>query len=209
MTQAKGSKCYEIFIVNLSSHIDEPMLFKAFQHFGRIANIKIQRDLITKESRGIGFIEYCEPKAGFQAINMMSNKKLHGQTIQVYNKSWYKENISDQACVVVQNLAPAVTEHQLKQLFRGCGFIFSVKINKGVYDQLNTASVQFLQKSMALETIEKFNGAEIQGETVQLRLGCKECQVFLKLRADSLEVSHILKNILGDLHATCHISQLI
>lgn len=101
MTQIKGSKCYEIFIVNLSPHIDEPMLFKAFQHFGRISKIKIQRDLITKESRGIGFIEYCDPKTGFKAINMMSNKKLYGQTIQVYNKSWYKENISDNACVVV------------------------------------------------------------------------------------------------------------
>lgn len=65
---------------------------------------------------------------------MMSNKKLHGQVIQVYNKSWYKDNISDQACVMVQNLATSVTELQLKQLFRTHGFIFSVKINKGVYD---------------------------------------------------------------------------
>lgn len=209
MSQAKGSKCYEIFIVNLSAHIDEPMLFKAFQHFGRIAKIKIQRDLITKESRGIGFIEYCEPKAGFKAINMMSNKKLHGQTIQVYNKSWYKENISDQACVVVQNLATSVTEQSLKQIFRDCGFIFSVKINKGVYDQLNTASVQYLQKSMALDAIAKHNNEDIQGEKVLLRLGCKECQVFLKVKADSLEISNLLKKILGDFYPTCHISQLI
>ncbi len=158
MTQIKGSKCYEIFIVNLSPHIDEPMLFKAFQHFGRISKIKIQRDLITKESRGIGFIEYCDPKAGFKAINMMSNKKLYGQTIQVYNKSWYKENISDNACVVVQNLNPLVTEQQLKQLFRPFGFIFSVKITKGVYDQFSSATVQYLKDTMALDAIAKMNG---------------------------------------------------
>lgn len=166
MSQAKGIKCYEIFIVNLSPLIDEPILFKAFQHFGRIAKIKIQRDLITKESRGIGFIEYCESKSGFKAINMMSNKKLFGQTIQVYNKSWYKENISDTACVVVQNLSLKATEMQLKQLFRGCGFIFSVKINKGVYDELNTATVQFLKSENALEAIEKLDKKEVEGELI-------------------------------------------
>ena len=72
---------------------------------------------------------------------MINGKKLFGQTIQVYNKSWYKEHISDNACVVVQNLSSNVTEMQLKQLFRGSGFIFGVKINKGVYDELNTATV--------------------------------------------------------------------
>jgi RNA recognition motif-containing protein len=92
-------------------------------------------------------------------------------------------------------------------LFRSFGFIFSVKINKGVFDQLNTANVQFLKDTMALEAIEKMHGKEIDGEKVHLRLGCKECQVFLKVRADSLEIANLLKKILGDLYETVHVSQ--
>lgn len=49
----------------------------------------------------------------------------------------------------------------------------------------------------------------MQGEKVQLWLGCKECQVFLKVKADSLEISNLLKKILGDFYPTCYISQLI
>jgi len=78
---SKAPKCQEIFIVNLATQVDEAMLFKSFQHFGKIAKIKIQRDLITKESRGVGFIEYCNSQSGFKAIQMMNNKQLYGQTI--------------------------------------------------------------------------------------------------------------------------------
>ncbi len=62
---------------------------------------------------------------------------------------------------------------------------------------------------MALEAIESIHNKEIDGEKVHLRLGCKECQVFLKVRADSIEISNLLKKILGDLYETVYISQLI
>lgn len=90
------------------------MLFKSFQHFGKISKIKIQRDLITKESRGIGFVEYCSPQSGFKAIQMMNHKQIFGQEIQVYNKSWYKENMQDNACLIINNLSSKATEAELK-----------------------------------------------------------------------------------------------
>lgn len=98
---------------------------------------------------------------------------------------------------------------QLKQLFRGCGFIFSVKINKGVYDELNTATVQFLKSENAIEAIEKLDRKEVEGEQIRLRLGCKECQVFLKIKSSHPDVSNILKKILGEHYDTCYISQTI
>lgn len=140
---------------------------------------------------------------------MMNHKQLFGQEIQVYNKSWYKENMHDNACLIISNLAHVTTEAELKAFFKPFGFIFCVKITEGTYDQLNTATIQFMKESMAIESIKKMHGKEINGEKIQLRLGCKECQVFLKVRSSAKENSKILEKILGEFYDSCHIAQQV
>jgi RNA recognition motif-containing protein len=72
----------------------------------------------------------------------------------------------DNACLIISNLAHQTTEAELKALFKPFGFIFCVKITEGTYDQLNTATIQFMKESMAIESIKKMHGKEINGEKI-------------------------------------------
>ena len=61
-----------IFVGNLSREATEDQLQKAFETFGRIASVKIVRDLFSRESKGFAFVEMptrTEAEAAIRALN--------------------------------------------------------------------------------------------------------------------------------------------
>ncbi|OIW18064.1 hypothetical protein TanjilG_19296 [Lupinus angustifolius] len=61
----------------------ETTLQKEFSNFGKIAEVKVVKDVITKRSKGFAFIQYTSQDDAMLALETMDQKVFHGRTICV------------------------------------------------------------------------------------------------------------------------------
>jgi len=72
-----------IYVGNLHFTLDEPEIRAAFESFGPIKEIKLQKDTMTGRSKGFCFIEFENEEAGQTAINTMNGVPIAGREIKV------------------------------------------------------------------------------------------------------------------------------
>lgn len=68
-----------LYIANLSKRVNERDLEDKFERFGKIDNLIVVRDPISKESRGFAFITYERLDDAEEAIKVMHRTKLEGR----------------------------------------------------------------------------------------------------------------------------------
>ncbi len=72
-----------IYVANLSFHVQNEDLQKHFSPYGEVVSVNIIMDKITKRSRGFGFIKMDDTKAAETAIRELNGTTLGNQTIRV------------------------------------------------------------------------------------------------------------------------------
>ncbi|XP_019460064.1 PREDICTED: glycine-rich RNA-binding protein 4, mitochondrial [Lupinus angustifolius] len=73
----------KIVVKNLPYSTGETTLQKEFSNFGKIAEVKVVKDVITKRSKGFAFIQYTSQDDAMLALETMDQKVFHGRTICV------------------------------------------------------------------------------------------------------------------------------
>lgn len=73
---------YALFLGDLSIFCTEKDIEEAFQQFGEIVNIRIQRSKETSRALSYGFIEYSCETAAVSAMNEMNGYVLKGRPLR-------------------------------------------------------------------------------------------------------------------------------
>ncbi|KAL1332952.1 hypothetical protein HN51_061717 [Arachis hypogaea] len=73
----------KILVKNLPYTTGETTLQKEFSNFGKIAEVKVAKDVKTKRSKGYAFIQYMCQDDAMLALETMDQKDFYGRTIHV------------------------------------------------------------------------------------------------------------------------------
>ncbi len=72
-----------IYIGNLSYRASEEDLQATFGEFGEVSRATIARDSFTGRSKGFGFVEMVDEKAGQSAIEALNGTDMQGRQVLV------------------------------------------------------------------------------------------------------------------------------
>ncbi|KGN46029.1 organelle RRM domain-containing protein 1, chloroplastic [Cucumis sativus] len=81
--QTTPVKTKKLFITGLSFYTSEKTLRAAFEGFGKLVEVKIIMDKISKRSKGYAFVEYTTEEAASAALKEMNGKIINGWMIVV------------------------------------------------------------------------------------------------------------------------------
>jgi len=73
----------EIYVGNLSDSITKTDLKNVFKPYGKVATVKLKKDLFTKKSKGYAFVVMLNAKEAEAAIEALNGTELKGQTLKV------------------------------------------------------------------------------------------------------------------------------
>ena len=82
-----------IFVSNLSFHVESEDLRSYFEEFGEVSSAKVIMDRETNRSRGFGFVEMADDAEGNEAINKLNGYVVEGRAM-VVNVARPKEQTS-------------------------------------------------------------------------------------------------------------------
>lgn len=72
-----------IYVSNLSFTVSDDQLKKIFDRFGDVASARIMTDKFTNRSRGFGFVDMPDDRAGQKAIDDLNGSSYEGRPLQV------------------------------------------------------------------------------------------------------------------------------
>jgi len=72
-----------IYVGNLTFEMTEEEIKELFDPFGDVNYVKVVRDNITHESRGIAFVQLKVKRDAFVAIEALNGSEVDGRTIKV------------------------------------------------------------------------------------------------------------------------------
>ena len=168
-----------IYVSELDQQVDEQLLYELMVQAGPIRHVEFQRDYITKEHPGFGYVEYLTPQDADYALALFSgNVKLFGKQIKFSKNIEMKRSFDIGANVFVGNMG-LVTEQQICETFQRFGKI----LEKFVIEENETDNTRFC--------ILKFDSFENADKAIQIMNG----QV---LGDNQLKVEYAFKNKNGD-----------
>lgn len=115
-----------MYVSNLDDEINEQLLYNYFSPFGYIVHIKIMRHLITRKSRGFGFVTFKNRVSAEKALKEMNGFVILKNKLKVFSKDKYK-TIDKNANVFFSNLPKQMTEEELEEMVNEIGNTFSIK----------------------------------------------------------------------------------
>ena len=80
---AGGASHSNVFIRGLPASLDQLTLQQLFQSFGAIESCRLQKDQLTGQSKGYGFVKFASIEAAEHAIQSLDGSSLSGSQIQV------------------------------------------------------------------------------------------------------------------------------
>lgn len=72
-----------IFVGNLDLEVSEDDLNTAFSKYGKVASVKVIKDLFTQRSKGFGFVEMLNNNEAKKAIAELNTSELKSKIIVV------------------------------------------------------------------------------------------------------------------------------
>jgi RNA recognition motif-containing protein len=72
-----------IYVAGLSYSMNDADLANLFAAYGEVTSAKVIMDNYTQKSRGFGFVEMSDVKAGQTAIEELNGKEVEGKTLLV------------------------------------------------------------------------------------------------------------------------------
>ncbi|BFU25066.1 RNA-binding protein TIA-1, putative [Entamoeba histolytica HM-1:IMSS-B] len=181
--QQENQGNYKIFVGGLQPEVNDDLLYKTFQKFGRVTDARVLKFTQTGKSKGYGFVTFIRKEDAETAMQMMNGEKLEGRNIKV---NWVTSNIaskteqpkrsydeinnetSSQNCTVyIGNIPKNVESDDLKQLLAEYGSIEEVRLNK----DKGYAFIKFSKHESATSAILMCNGKIINGSTLRCSWG--------------------------------------
>lgn len=172
---------FEVYVGNLDPQVNEEMLYNFFGPCGVITSVKIMRHIVTRKSRGFGFVNFAKKDDAEFAQQKFDGKRIINNHIKVYLKDKFK-SLDKTGNIVISNLPLDITAEELQALCRDFGPVFSVKILEGE-DQasgLKRALVLFENLQAAQTCVEGMNGIAYRSNKLVVEASVKRDVVHVK-----------------------------
>ena len=85
-----------IYVGNLAQNVQEEDLKTLFSEHGKVDSVKIIRDMVTKISKGFGFIEMLVKDEAQKALDVLNSYDLKGKRLVVNEARPKKERGSNE-----------------------------------------------------------------------------------------------------------------
>ncbi|MBR9859534.1 RNA-binding protein [bacterium] len=82
-----------LVVKNLPKSYNAHYLQMLFEPIGEVTDSKVLYDRVTREPKGMGFVEFAKDEDGEKAIELMNGKEIQGQAISVEKAKPRKVNI--------------------------------------------------------------------------------------------------------------------
>jgi RNA recognition motif-containing protein len=86
------SMAKKLHVGNLKFDMTDQELEEAFAKFGAIASVTIEKDRVSRRSKGFGFVEFVNDEDADKARDEMNGKKLKDRTIRIDNARDQKDS---------------------------------------------------------------------------------------------------------------------
>lgn len=169
-----------IYIGNLSFDAVESELRSAFSEHGSVAKVQMPLDRETGRSRGFAFVTMSNAEDHATAIEMLNETEVSGRTIYV-SESLPKEKVAankkkytterkknEGTKIYVGNLNFDTTYDDLKATFEAFGAVSDCFIPSDYEGNPRGFAFIQMEEENALEAIEKVNGTELDGRTLNV-----------------------------------------
>jgi len=166
----------------------EPQELRVFcEQAGPVRDVRIVYDRISRRSKGVAYVEFCEEETVPRAV-ALSGQKLLGIPIVIEITETEKNRLAEEAATAarlvklqeqltaavsnrlqVEGLPPGLGEMEVKQVFDPFGPILSIQLHSGQRGS-NMAIVQYRHPKDALQASEHMNGFELVGRRISVTL---------------------------------------
>jgi polyadenylate-binding protein len=183
------SQYTNIYIKNLDESVTDDQLRSAFEKFGKITSLVIQKDDEGK-SKGFGFINYEKHDEAKKAVDEMNDTDFGGKKIYVsraQKKNEREEELKKQyekmkeeklnkyqgVNLYIKNLDESVTDEVLREKFSPFGTITSAKV---MCDEKNDNKSRgfgfdcFSSPDEATKAVAEMNGYNLNGKQIYVAL---------------------------------------
>lgn len=82
-----------LVVKNIPTSYNAHYLEMLFESFGEIVSAKVLYDRVTREPKGMGFVEFAKEADGQKALETMNGKELQGKELIVEKAKPRKVNI--------------------------------------------------------------------------------------------------------------------
>jgi len=183
------SQYTNIYVKNLDESITDDKLRAAFEKFGKITSLVIQKDDEGK-SKGFGFINYENHDEAKKAVDEMNDTEFGGKKIYVsraQKKNEREEELKKQyekireeklnkyqgVNLYIKNLDESVTDEVLREKFSPFGTITSAKVmcdEKNDNKSKGFGFVCFSSPDEATKAVAEMNGFNLNGKQIYVAL---------------------------------------
>lgn len=172
---------FEVYVGNLDEQVSEQMLYNFFAPYGIITSVKVMRHIVTRKSRGFGFVNFAKKEDALLAEENLNGKKIIQNVLRVYLKDKFKR-MDKHANIIISNLPSQINETELMDLCKDFGSVFSLKILEGEDPENGSkrAFVLFENLQAAQTCIEGLNGMSYRGNKLHVEASVKRDVLYMK-----------------------------
>jgi len=215
------SQYTNIYIKNIDESITDDQLRTAFEKFGKITSLVIQKDDEGK-SKGFGFINYETHDEAKKAVDEMNDTELGGKKIYVSRakkKNEREEELKKQyekireeklnkyqgVNLYIKNLDESVTDEVLREKFSPFGTITSAKVmcdEKNENKSRGFGFVCFSSPDEATKAVAEMNGFNLNGKPIYVALAQRkdvrkaqlEVQMNQRIQIRNMQANQMMNN---------------
>mmetsp|Transcript_1659 Transcript_1659/g.2813 ORF Transcript_1659/g.2813 Transcript_1659/m.2813 type:complete len:281 (+) Transcript_1659:31-873(+) len=112
-----------LFVGELESQVDEPLLWELFLQAGPVVNVYIPKDKVSGAHQGFGFVEFHAIHDADYALKLFNGVKIYGRPLRVNKSNRDRQAVDVGANLFIGNLDKDVDEATLHQTFSVFGNI--------------------------------------------------------------------------------------
>jgi nucleolin len=166
----------KLFVRNLSWSVVEEDLMGLFSQAGQVVSVKVPVRREDGRSRGFAFVEMSTPEEAQQAIETLNATMLKGREMLVAiqddarakQPARQHDQVGPNPHLFIRNIAPMVTEQQLRDLLLPHGELISLKVpvDRETGYARGFAFVEMATTEQAQAVIEHLSGQALDGVTI-------------------------------------------
>jgi len=159
-----------LYVGELHPDVSESVLFDLFNRVGPVASIRVCRDAITKRSLGYAYVNFHNVQDAERAIDTMNFSDIRGRACRIMwsqrDPSVRKSGVGN---IFIKNLAPAIDNKNLFDLFSVFGNILSCKVATDAEgNSKGYGYIHYETAEAASDAINKLNGTTIDDYVVEV-----------------------------------------